>query len=78
MLQERRFRLLHQVRDVFTKTTNPGQMGRAPQTPHPLVDSLTGHCFCVLIRAMYALGITPVFDPTFASETATDPKAIAI
>ena len=35
------------------------------------------HNICVLIRAMYALGITPVFDQgTFASETALDAKVI--
>ena len=32
---------------------------------------------CVLIRAMYALGITPVFgDGTFASESALDVKVL--
>ena len=28
------------------------------------------HNICVLIRAMYALGITPVFDPTSCAEKA--------
>ena len=32
------------------------------------------HNICVLIRAMYALGITPVFDPTFSPETALGQK----
>ncbi len=36
------------------------------------------HNICVLIRAMYALGITPVFDSTFASETALDAKVVNI
>ena len=36
------------------------------------------HNICVLIRAMYALGITPVFDQTFASETARDAKVVKI
>ena len=37
------------------------------------------HNVCVLIRAMYALGITPVFDQlTFASETALDAKVVNI
>ena len=37
------------------------------------------HNVCVLIRAMYALGITPAFDqPTFASETALDAKVVNI
>ena len=35
------------------------------------------HNICVLIRAMYALGITPVFDQTYASETALDAKVPA-
>ena len=36
------------------------------------------HNVCVLIRAMYALGITPVFDDgTFASESALDAKVLA-
>ncbi len=36
------------------------------------------HNICVLIRAMYALGITPVFDEgTFASESALDAKVLA-
>ena len=36
------------------------------------------HKVCVLIRAMYALGITPVFDDgTFASESALDAKVLA-
>ena len=36
------------------------------------------HNICVLIRAMYALGITPVFDSTFASETPPDAKVVNI
>ena len=35
------------------------------------------HNVCVLIRAMYTLGITPVFDPTFASERPLDAKVDA-
>ena len=36
------------------------------------------HNVCVLIRAMYTLGITPVFDDgTFASESALDAKVLA-
>ena len=36
------------------------------------------HNICVLVRAMYTLGITPVFDDgTFASESALDAKVIA-
>lgn len=35
------------------------------------------HNICVLIRAMYQLGITPVFDPTFASESPLDAKVPA-
>ena len=35
------------------------------------------HNVCVLIRTMYALGITPVFDDgAFASETALDAKVL--
>ena len=32
------------------------------------------HNICVLIRAMHVLGITPMFEPTFASETASGAK----
>ena len=35
------------------------------------------HNICVLIRAMYALGITPVFDQTFASSAVSDAKVPA-
>ena len=36
------------------------------------------HNVCVLIRAMYALGISPVFDEgAFASESALDAKVLA-
>ena len=36
------------------------------------------HNICVVIRAMYTMGITPVFDEgTFASESALDAKALA-
>ena len=36
------------------------------------------HNVCVLIRTMYTLGITPVFDEgTFASESALDAKVLA-
>ena len=36
------------------------------------------HNICVLIRTMYALGITPVFDTAFASETALDAEVVNI
>ena len=36
------------------------------------------HNICVLVQAMYKLGITPVFDPTFSPERALGDKASRI